>query len=303
VTNVATDAKYPPPTTRERSLALNKYGALAFTWIGDWNAHTGTEAIQKASAAGLDVLEIPLLDPANFDPEAFKGQLAEHGVEPYCTLVLPPKVHLPFDPEGAQEFLGLALEKVEALGCGFLGGGLYANAGTITGKPPTGRERELCAGVLREVAQDAAGRGITLAIEPFNRYETYLYNTVEDGLRLLDAIGEENVGLHLDTYHMNIEEHGFYEPVVAAGDRLLYVHASESDRGMPGAGNVHWDDLFQGLAEIRYGGPLVIEAFADPPPALVEAIRMWRPSGVDPDALVRDGVSFLREKARKAGLA
>lgn len=282
---------------------MNKYGALAFTWIGEWRAETGLEAIKKASAAGLDVLEIPLLDPASFDPEAVRGQLAEHDIEPYCTLVLPPEVHLPFDPDGAQNFLGLALEKVAELGGRFLGGGLYANAGTITGEPPTDRERDLCARVLREVAQDAGRHGITLAIEPFNRYETYLYNTVEDGLRFLDAIGEENVGLHLDTYHMNIEEHGFYGPVVTAGDRLLYVHASESDRGMPGLGNVHWDDFFRGLAEIKYGGPLVIEAFADPPPALVEAIRMWRPSGVDPDVLVGEGISFLREKAAEAGLA
>lgn len=281
---------------------MNKFGALAFTWAGDWNPETGLEAIRKASAAGLDVIEIPLLDPEGFDTETVRSQLDEHGVEPYCTLVLPPEAHLPENPEGALEFLGLALEKVEALGCGFLGGGLYANAGTISGKPPTEDERKLCAQVLREVARDASGRGISLAIEPFNRYETHLFNTVEDGLRLLDAIGEENVGLHFDTYHMNIEEHGFYEPVLAAGDRLLYVHASESDRGPLGEGNVWWDDFFRGLAEIGYDGPLVIEAFADPPPALVEAICMWRPSGADPDRLVGEGVAFMRRHAEKAGL-
>lgn len=281
---------------------MNKLGALAFTWIGDWNPQTVREAIQKTSAAGLDALEVPLLDPHGFDAEPVKGQLAEHGIEPYCTLVLPPEAHAPDHPEAAVEFLKLALEKVEALGCGFLGGGLYASAGLVTGEPPTEREREVCAEVLGEVARDAAGRRITLAVEPFNRYETHLFNTVDNGLRLLEAIGEENVGLHLDTYHMNIEEHGFYESVMAAGEKLYYVHASESDRGPLGKGNVHWGDFFRGVAEIGYDGPLVIEAFADPPPALVEAIRMWRPSGMDPHALATEGAAFLREHAAKAGL-
>jgi D-psicose/D-tagatose/L-ribulose 3-epimerase len=209
---------------------------------------------------------------------------------------------LPAAPERALAFLKLALEKVDALGATYLGGVLYASVGTMTLKPPTQQERDQCVQVLGEVAADAARRGITLGIEPVNRYETYVYNSVADTLALIEAIGASNLTLHVDTYHMNIEERGFFEPIKQAGQRLSYVHASESDRGLVGMGNVHWDDFFAGLATINYRGPLVLESFAMVVRSMVAAICLWRPSPYSPQQLVGEGVAFLREKAAQAGL-
>lgn len=282
---------------------MPNFGAHAFIWVGEWNAETGLEAIKQAAAAGVDFLEIPLLKPAEFDAALTKRQLAEHGVQGACSLVLPSNAHMPTHPGEAIAFLTQALDKVEALGGTYLGGVLYANLGNLTRQPPTAAERATCAEALGHVAADAARRGITLGIEPVNRYETYLYNTTDDTLALMDAIDADNIVLHLDTYHMNIEEQGFRDPIVRAGKRLGYIHLSESDRGLVGKGNVRWDDVFAGLAAVGYTGPLVLESFAAVNPDLIGATCMWRTLDYTGEQLSRDGVAFLREKAAAVGLA
>ena len=184
-----------------------------------------------------------------------------------------------------------------------LTGCLYTNIGTLTGAPPTPAEHDLVVEVVARVARYAGERGIALGLEPVNRYETHLLNLAADGVALLDAIGEPDVFLHLDTYHMNIEEKGFYDPIVATGNRLGYIHLSESDRGTPGTGNVHWPDVFRGLAAIGYDGRLVMESFAAVNDDIAGATAMWRNVVGDPEALVRDGLAFLRTQAREHGLA
>ena len=144
---------------------------------------------------------------------------------------------------------------------------------------------------------------IALGLEPVNRYETYLSNTIADTLARLNAIGAANVTIHVDTYHMNIEEPGFRGPLEQAGGRLGCIHCSESDRGVPGQGNVHWDEVFQGLKAIDYRGPLVLESFAAINPDLAGATCMWRPPASTSEQLAREGVAFLRERAAAVGLA
>jgi D-psicose/D-tagatose/L-ribulose 3-epimerase len=156
--------------------------------------------------------------------------------------------------------------------------------------------------VLAEIASYANEKRITLAIEPINRYETYLFNVVEDALALIEKVGAPNLKLHVDTYHMNIDKHGFYQPTKLAGDRLIYVHASDSDRGTVGEGNVRWDDFFRALAEINYEGPLVLESFSSVVPEMIAVSCMWRPSMMGIDEMVSRSLQFLKAKATNYGL-
>jgi D-psicose/D-tagatose/L-ribulose 3-epimerase len=277
-------------------------GAHAFVWVGEWNQTTGLEAIRQAAAAGIDSLEIPILRPAEFDAALTRRQLAQHGVAGALSLCLPPHAHMPAYPKEALAFLTLVLDKAEALGATYVGGVLYANLGTLTRQPPTTAECATCAEVLGQVAADAARRGITLGLEPVNRYETYLYNTSADTLDLIEAIGAGNIVLHLDTYHMNIEEQGYRDPIIHAGKRLGYIHLSESDRGVVGQGNVRWDEVFAGLSAIDYRGPLVLETFAAVNPDLIGATCMWRTAPYTGEQLAREGVAFLRQHAAAARL-
>ena len=124
-----------------------------------------------------------------------------------------------------------------------------------------------------------------MAIEPLNRFETDLVNTVEQGLDLCDRIGRDNVGLLLDTFHMNIEEKSIPDAVRMAGERVFHVHTSENDRGAPGSGHIDWEGLFSALGDIGYDGQLVIESFTPEIKEIARAVSLWRPvaaSGDDP---------------------
>jgi D-psicose/D-tagatose/L-ribulose 3-epimerase len=188
------------------------------------------------------------------------------------------------------------------VGSPVLTGATYTHLGTLTRKPPTDDELAAVREVLGRVAAYAAERGIALGIEACNRYETYLINLASDASRMARALGEPSAFVHLDTYHMNIEEKGFAGPIRETGDLLGYVHLSESDRGVPGTGNVDWDDVFRGLADVDYDGFLAMESFAAVNEDIIGATAMWRDVVGDPQALVTDGLAFLRGKAEEHGL-
>jgi len=235
----------------------------------------------------------------DFDPVTVKKQLENHGIAGRCTLNLPADCHLPFYPEKATTILKAALDKVADMEGDFLGGVLHSAIAQFTGKPCTKEERLIVLQVFTEVAAYAHERNITLAPEPINRYESYVFTAAIEVLDLIDCIDTDNIGLHLDTFHMNIEERNFYDPVISAGSLLKHVHITESDRGMLGEGNVHWDDLFRGLAEINYQGPLVLENFSSEIRELVGPTSLWRPSKYNSEDLAKGSLAFMRKMTEK----
>jgi D-psicose/D-tagatose/L-ribulose 3-epimerase len=281
---------------------MPRFGAHAFIWRSEWTSEAARDVIEAATAAGLDFVEIPLLRPDAFDAGATRALLEEYGLSATCSLGLPADAALPDDPPAAERFLALAIERAASVGSPVLTGVVYGTLGALALRPPTERDLEIVAGSLKRVARDAAKLGVALGIEPVNRYETYLVNTAAQGVELIERIGEPNVFLHLDTYHMNIEEQGFDTPILAAGPHLRYIHLSESDRGTPGKGNVDWNAVFEGLAAVGYGGDLVMESFVALNPDMVRATCMWRDVIGDPERLVVDGLAFLRDGARRHGL-
>ena len=284
---------------------MPKFGVHAFLWIGQWTTKLGNQAINEAAAAGFDLIEIPLLDPKEFNAAAHKRVLRDAGIAATASLVLPPGAHMPEHPARAKRFLIQALTQVEALGATFLGGCTAYELGKLTGKPPTRKERRTVVDTLREVAAEGKKRGITVGLECCNRYETYLYNTVADGRDAVKAIGADNVTLHLDTYHMNIEEVDFYQPLVEAADVLGYIHLSESHRGLVGNGTVQWDQVFRGLVDAKYRGPLVLESFPVFTPAMAGRLCLWRtppPPDQPPAVLGREALTFLRTAAARFGV-
>jgi D-psicose/D-tagatose/L-ribulose 3-epimerase len=281
---------------------MPKLGCHAFVWVGEWNTETGNYAIEQVGRVGFEYIEIPLLNPATFDAASHRAALQKAGIKGTCSLALPKDVHLPFYPEAARKFLYAALARVEEVGSQYLGGCIAYHLGTLTGKPPTAEERATVIQVLKDVAAEAKRRGITILLEPCNRYETYLYNTLADARETILAVGADNFKLHADTYHMNIEEEGFYKPIIAAADVLHYVHMSESHRGLVGSGTVNWDEVWRALGEIKFDGFLVLESFAAVNPDLQAATCLWRPPNQPSEVLGRGGLEFLQNGARAAGL-
>lgn len=279
-----------------------KFGAHAFVWIGEWTTDDGNHAIAEAGKTGFDLIEIPLLNPDTFDTVSHREALAKAGIEATCSLVLPKDAHMPQYPEKARDFLYRALAQVEAVGSQYLGGCIAYSLGTLTGGPPTVQERQTVVDVLKDVAAEARRRGITLALEACNRYETYLFNSLADTRETILAVGVDNLKLHADTYHMNIEEEGFYHALVDTADVLDYIHMSESHRGLVGSGTVNWDEVWRGLADAKFDGNLVLESFAAINPDLAAATCLWRPPNQGPAVLSSEGYKFLKAGVEKYGL-
>lgn len=279
-----------------------KFGAHAFVWIGDWTVEDGNHAIEEAASSGFDFLEIPMLRPERFDARAHREALEKAGISSTVSLVLPKDKHMPAQPEAARDWLIGVMDQMDALGCTYLTGCICYALGALTGRPPTEAERQTVIDVMKDLAGEAKKRGITLGIEPINRYEGYIYNVLEDGAAAIEAIGADNVILHADTYHMNIEEEGFYNPLVLNAKHLDYIHMSESHRGLVGTGTVIWDDIWKALAHIKFGGHLVLESFTAINPDLAAGTCLWRPTSHPPSTLATKGLAFLKEGAARAGL-
>ena len=279
-----------------------KYGANAFIWIDDWTTEKGDFAIEEAGKVGFDFIEIPLMRPWDFDPKPHLEALSKARIGATASVILPEDAHMPTHPERGKEFLLAVLEKLDAVGGTYLGGCIAFAGGAFTGHPPTEHERQIVIDTLGEVVLDAKKRGITVGLECVNRYETYMYNVLEDAYATIKAVNLENFELHADTYHMNIEENNFYDPIVKCADVLGYLHMSENHRGLIGTGTVNWDELFKGLAAAQYSGPLVLESFSENNPDLIAAIRLWRPPQQSSDYLAREGLKFLQDMSTKYGL-
>jgi D-psicose/D-tagatose/L-ribulose 3-epimerase len=275
------------------------FGTTILSFIPGWTAEGGRFAIEKTAEYGFDMLEIILPSSLDFDAKTTKKLLDDNRITGRCTLNLPANCHIPLYPEQATSLIKSALDKVAEMEGDFLGGVLHSAIGTFTGNPCTKEERIIIQQVFTEVADYANKRNITIAPEPINRYESYVFTAADEVLDMIESIGKPNIGLHLDTFHMNIEERNFYDPIIRAGNRLKHIHITESDRGMTGEGNVHWDDFFKALAAINYQGPLVLENFSSEITALVGPTSLWRPSKYNSEDLAKGSLAFMKKMVDK----
>ncbi len=279
-----------------------RFGASTFIWespFGDDKLHLA----RRVADLGFDILEICIEDPTRVSAAAVQQAAAAAGVTvAVCGAFGPDRDVSHEDPERRQlgiDYLKSCIDLAAAVSAPDVIGPMYSATGKTRLLPDIEREqqRTWAANSLREAGEYAAARGVGLAIEPLNRFETDLVNTVVQGLDLCDRIGLDNVGLLLDTFHMNIEEKSIPDAITAAGTRLRHFHACENDRGAPGSGHVEWDDVFAALAEVGYDGSVVIESFTPEIQEIARAVSTWRPVAQSGDALAREGLIYLKQKA------
>jgi len=275
---------------------MTKFGVNAFNWIDDWTSEKGAAAIAEAGRLGFDFIEIPLMRPELFEFKPVKKALEKAGIWATGSTVLPRSVHMPQFPKKARKFLLMVLENLDAIGGTYLSGCIAFAGGVFTGNPPTAAERQIVADTLGDVCLEARKRGITLGLECVNRYETYLYNSLADGRETIKATRADNLQLHADTFHMNIEEENFYDSLVACADVVGYIHISESHRGQVGTGTVTWEQVFRGLKDAGYTGSLALESFSE------NFSGVWRAPKQTPEMLAVEGLKFMRERSEKVNL-
>lgn len=276
-----------------------KFGANTFIWASPFgNEHL--DLIHKVRQLGFDVFEIAYDIPERLNLKRLKDALTEQNLEPSLCGVLSPDRDLSSDDPDvrahAADYIRSCIDAAHEIGAKVVGGPLYAAVGVTRDVSPLEREavRSRCADELRPLAHYAGEHGIRLALELINRFETDILNTVEQGLAMVAEIDSPHIGLHLDTFHMNLEEKNSAEAIRRTADKLFLFHISENDRGIPGTGQVHWQEIATALNDVRYKGHVVIEAFTPEVKSIARAVSLWRPLAPDQDTLAREGLAFLK---------
>ncbi|MDO9416762.1 sugar phosphate isomerase/epimerase family protein [Pararhizobium sp.] len=281
---------------------MEGFGVHTSMWTMKWDRAGAEKAIAAAVKYKMDFIEIALLNAPAVDAPHTRALLEKHSLRAVCSLGLPEAAWASVRPEAAIEHLKVAIDKTAEMGAEALSGVIYGGIGERTGVPPTQKEYDNIARVLTAAAKHAKPLGIELGVEAVNRYENHLINTGRQAVDMVEKVGADNVFVHLDTYHMNIEEKGAANGILDAREHIKYIHLSESDRGTPGYGNIPWDEIYAALAAIGFKGGLAMESFINMPPEVAYGLAVWRPVAKDEEEVMGNGLPFLRNKASQYGL-
>jgi len=278
-----------------------EFGGHALVWVGDWSAASARSAISSAARNGYDYIELAIFDPWSFDIAMTKDLLQEFNLRAHASLGLSAKTDVT-SPDASivkkgDELLRKVADVLHALGGTELCGVIYSSLAKYPG-PASKEARASSVAAMQRLADYTAELGINIDLEVVNRYETNIMNTGLEGLEFLDQVNRPNAFIHLDTYHMNIEEDGLQKSVLAAGERLGYVHIGESHRGYLGTGNVDFDSFFTALKKINYQGPITFESFSSAvvDPALSNTLCVWRNLWSDSDDLAKKSLDFMKAR-------
>ena len=276
-----------------------KFGASTFIWVSPFSNET-LDLVDKVAKIGFDLIEICVEDPATIDAKAIRKRADAAGIgATVCGAFGPDRDMSADDPavrRNAIEYVRRCAEIAQDLGSDVVVGPMYSAVGRTRMAEPDERkaQRALATESIRIAAADAADRGVKLALEPLNRFETDMINTVEQGVALVEQIDRPNVGLLIDTFHMNVEEKNLPAAIRRAGKRIFEFHACSSDRGTPGEDHLDWAGIVKALREVGYARPVVIEAFTPKIKEIARAVSIWRPLAASEDALATDGLAHLK---------
>ncbi|MFJ4254537.1 sugar phosphate isomerase/epimerase family protein [Microbacterium sp. NPDC090003] len=276
-------------------------GCHGLVWTGNFDADGIRLSVEKTKEAGFDLIEFPLMDPFSFDVAAAKDALEEHDLAVSASLGLSEATDVtssdPAIVAAGEALLRKAVDVLADLGGTHFCGVIYSAMKKYM-EPVTAEGLESSRRAIATVADHAAERGVSVALEVVNRYETNVLNTARQAIDFVGRIDRSNLGIHLDTYHMNIEESDMFAPVLDAAPQLQYVHIGESHRGYLGTGSVDFDTFFKALGRIGYDGPIVFESFSSAvvAPDLSRMLGIWRNLWTDNVELGAHANAFIRDK-------
>ncbi len=281
-------------------------GANPWIWHSPITDEALAEVLPRLAAWGFDCAELPLEQPGDWEPATAAKLLDDQGLAPAGVMaVMPPGRDLvraePAVVRSSQDYLRRCVDAAARIGAPVVAGPVYAAVGRTWRMDDT--ERAAAYEEWREniapVVEHAAGAGVRIAVEPLNRYETSLFNTVAQTVAALEGLPAEAIGVALDTYHQNIEERSLPDAVRRATGRIAHVQVCANDRGAPGDDHLDWAGFLDALDDEGHRGPLCIESFTAHNETIAVAASIWRPLAPSQDALATRGLAFLREAQRR----
>ncbi|EAR01775.1 sugar phosphate isomerase/epimerase family protein [Maribacter sp. HTCC2170] len=266
-----------------------------------WTAHVTQEhyiIVDTLKETGYDGIELFLGAGDSKLYSSHGKHFSEMDMGVTCVTCLTPETNIASPKkefrEAGLDQLKWAIDMCNELGAEVLCGPYHSTNSLFTGKPPTSDEHKWSIEMLQKAAAYALPSGLILTPEALNRFECYLYNTMEDLTSLVKQVDSPNLGAMYDTHHANIEEKSQSSAIQHIAPHLKHVHISENDRGTPGSGQVNWDEVFSSLKEINYDGWLTIEAFSRLDPDFANAINVWRDFS-PADEIYTEGLQFIKQ--------
>lgn len=244
---------------------MNKLGVHALVWEKGWSHEECTRAIANTAEVGFDLIEIPALDPSLIDTAFTAKALQKAGIGATSTLGLDAKTDISSNDRDNEKRgearLLQALSVMRDIGATHMCG-ILESAFQKYSVPTTAEGVKRSCDILRRVGEKAAESGITIGLEVVNRYESNVLNTASQAVEMCTRIGAPNVMVHLDVYHMNIEESDIRQAIVETGPHLGYFHTGDSHRGYMGSGSIDLAGVFRALVAANYQGPITFESFS-----------------------------------------
>lgn len=279
---------------------MNPLGANTWIWVSPLTDDRLSELAPRIAGWGFDVIELPIEQPEDWNPERARELLDGLGLGATTCAVMPPARDLLADDPSivasTADYLRQCIDIAARVGARVVAGPTYSAVGRTWLLDGDERRATVARLVdaLRPLAWEAASQGITIAMEPLNRFETSLINTVDQALEVVDAVDSPGLGIALDTFHMSIEEKDPAMAIRKAGSRLAHVQASGSDRGAPGNDHLDWRSIASAIGDAGYKGAICIESFTSENQTIARAAAIWRPLERSQDAIATDGIAFLR---------
>lgn len=275
-----------------------------------WTTHVGPEheaLLVDIRDTGFDGVEIPVFEGKTADFTNIGQMLDDLGLQRTAVAANgDPALNL-ISENIAERDAGIdhmkwVLECCEAMGADRVSGPLHSVLGHFSGEGPTQAEFDRSIVSQRKIGAIAASHGVTVCLEALNRFECYLLNTMDALADHLSQVDHPNIRAMYDTFHANIEEADPIGALIHNKDMVHHIHISENDRGVPGRGNVPWQDTYAAIKEIGYNDWLTIEAFGRGLPDLAAATKVWRDFAESPEAVYRDGFAHIRKSMADAGI-
>jgi len=276
-----------------------RFGINTFLFTSPFT-NESTKLFKTFKKWGFETVEIPIEDPSHIDPAFVKAELDRHGLVcgSACACMGPGRDFrgTPEEQKTTMDYCKTLLDQMVVLGCPSLIGPVYSVVGKADAVEPSRQKQEWALVVenVKQLAKYAEARGRQICIEPLNRFETDFLNTCDKGLKLIKAVGSKAVKLHLDTFHMNIEEKHQGAAIRKAGKLLGHFHACGSDRGTPGNDHIDWKPIATALKAVGYKGDVVIESFTTDVKVIARAAAIWRRIEPTRDEIAVKGLKFLK---------
>lgn len=277
-----------------------KFGVSTWVWTSPF-ATESTTLFPKIKKMGYDVVEIPVEDPELIDAQQVREALDKHQLEAVICGAFGPDRDLTHQNPAVQQqcfdYLEALMDFAEAWETDFIAGPMYSAVGKARLVSADQKKREWALAVqnLHKACNQAADRGLQLAIEPLNRFESDLVNTVGQAKKLIQDIDHPAAKIMVDGFHMSIEEKSLEDAIHTAGHDLIHVQTSENYRGTPGTGQTNWESFYRGVNDVGYEGVISIESFTSDNRQLADAVCIWRPLADDQDQMAEEGLHFLKQ--------